>query len=110
MRSSSAIATKSEWPSQKNAAREGSRKGNVRTSELQQQPGKSATDAKTIPLPSSVAPNEAAKATAEAAFLRRLHRGACGTFGTVLGPEANEAHRDHFHFDLAARQRNAFCE
>jgi len=28
----------------------------------------------------------------------------------VLGPEANEAHRDHFHFDLAARKRNAFCE
>ena len=44
------------------------------------------------------------------AFLRRLHKGACGTFGTVLGPEANEAHRDHFHFDLAARRRNAFCE
>jgi hypothetical protein len=46
----------------------------------------------------------------EAAFLRRLHRGACGTFGTVLGPDANEAHRNHFHFDLAARKRNAFCE
>ena len=106
VRSSSAIATKSDGPA-KNADL---RKGPVRTSELQQQPGKSATDAKTIPLPSSVAPNEAAKATAEAAFLRRLHRGACGTFGTVLGPEANEAHRDHFHFDLAARKRNAFCE
>jgi hypothetical protein len=46
----------------------------------------------------------------EAAFLRRLHKGACGTFGTVLGPEANEAHRNHFHFDLAARKRSAFCE
>jgi hypothetical protein len=46
----------------------------------------------------------------EAAFLRRLHKGACGTFGTVLGPDANEAHRDHFHFDLAARKRSAFCE
>lgn len=106
VRSSSAIATKSDG-SAKNADL---RKGPVRTSEVQQQPGKSATDAKTVPLPSSVAPNEVAKATAEAAFLRRLHRGACGTFGTVLGPEANEAHRDHFHFDLAARKRNAFCE
>jgi hypothetical protein len=48
--------------------------------------------------------------SAEAAFLRRLHKGACGTFGTVLGPDANEAHRDHFHFDLAARKRSAFCE
>jgi hypothetical protein len=46
----------------------------------------------------------------EAAFLRRLHKGACGTFGTVLGPDANEAHRNHFHFDLAARKRSAFCE
>jgi hypothetical protein len=47
---------------------------------------------------------------AEAMFLRRLHRGACGTFGTVLGPDANEAHRNHFHFDLAPRKRSAFCE
>jgi hypothetical protein len=46
----------------------------------------------------------------EAVFLRRLHAGACGTFGTVLGPDANEAHRNHFHFDLAARKRSAFCE
>jgi hypothetical protein len=47
---------------------------------------------------------------AEQAFLRRLHNGACGTFGTVLGPEANDAHRNHFHFDLAARKRKALCE
>ena len=32
-------------------------------------------------------------ATAEGQFLRRMHEGACGIFGTVLGPEANEAHR-----------------
>jgi hypothetical protein len=51
-----------------------------------------------------------AKKSAEAMFLRRLHKGACGTFGTVLGPEANEAHRSHFHFDLAPRRRSAFCE
>jgi hypothetical protein len=51
-----------------------------------------------------------AAVTKEGAFLRRLHRGACGIFSTVLGPEANEAHRNHFHFDLAARRRNAFCE
>lgn len=46
----------------------------------------------------------------EAVFLRRLHKGACGPFTTVLGPEANEAHRSHFHFDLAERRRRAFCE
>ena len=51
-----------------------------------------------------------AKASAEGAFLRRLHKGACGIFSTVLGPEANEAHRDHFHLDLAARRRGSFCE
>ncbi len=48
--------------------------------------------------------------TPEAAFLRRLHNGACGTFTTVLGPEANAAHRNHFHFDLATRKRKALCE
>ena len=48
--------------------------------------------------------------TSEARFLRRMHEGACRIFGTVLGPEANEAHRNHLHLDLAARKRNAFCE
>lgn len=46
----------------------------------------------------------------QAQFLKAIHEGACGLFGTVLGPEANEAHRDHFHFDLAPRRRQAFCE
>jgi hypothetical protein len=108
VRSSSAIATKSATKSDGPQPDKDQRKGNVRTSELQQ-PGRSATDAKSVPLPSSGG-NDVAKTTAEATFLRRLHKGACGTFGTVLGPEANEAHRDHFHFDLAARKRNAFCE
>jgi hypothetical protein len=31
-------------------------------------------------------------------------------FGTVLGPEANDLHRDHFHFDLASRRRSALCQ
>ena len=48
--------------------------------------------------------------TLSTAFLRRLHKGACGTFGTVLGPDANEDHRNHFHFDLASRKHSAFCE
>lgn len=43
-------------------------------------------------------------------FLRELHKGACGVFGTVLGPEANEAHRDHLHLDLKTRTRTALCE
>lgn len=65
------------------------------------------TDAKAIP---STTKGDLAKVTSESLFLRRLHKGACGTFGTVLGPDANEAHRNHFHFDLAARKRSAFCE
>lgn len=64
-----------------------------------------------IPIPaSSGGKADDSPASTEAAFLRRLHRGACGTFGTVLGPEANEAHRNHFHFDLAARKRRALCQ
>jgi hypothetical protein len=35
----------------------------------------------------------------EGAFLRRVRDGACGTWETVLGPEYNAAHRDHFHLD-----------
>lgn len=35
----------------------------------------------------------------EALFLHDVHRGACRVFDSVLGPEYNAAHRDHFHFD-----------
>ena len=48
--------------------------------------------------------------TAQQDFLRRAHQDACGIFGTVLGPEANEAHRNHLHLDLASRRRGAYCE
>ena len=41
------------------------------------------------------------QAPAKSAFLRRTHRAACKYFGTVLGPEYNAAHADHFHFDTA---------
>jgi hypothetical protein len=40
-----------------------------------------------------------------AAFLRNVHDGACEIFGTTLGPEANEAHRNHFHLDMKERRR-----
>lgn len=49
-------------------------------------------------------------ASAESRFLHRLHSGACQIFGTVLGPEANDAHRDHFHLDMKDRRKTAFCE
>jgi hypothetical protein len=73
-------------------------------------PGARTADAKgTIPIPESE-DGESLGPTPDAVFLRRLHRGACSTFGTVLGPDANEAHRNHFHLDLATRKRSAFCE
>jgi len=37
----------------------------------------------------------------EGKLLKSLHRAACGPFGTVLGPDANRFHRDHFHLDTA---------
>ncbi|MDX2204556.1 MAG: extensin family protein [Hyphomicrobiaceae bacterium] len=46
----------------------------------------------------------------EAQFLRHLHQGACSMFGTVLGPEANEAHREHFHLDLHPRKQSSYCQ
>ena len=43
------------------------------------------------------------------AILRKMHQGACGIFGTVLGPESNRFHRDHFHFDTARYRSGSFC-
>ncbi|MCW3836460.1 extensin family protein [Sphingomonas canadensis] len=42
---------------------------------------------------------------AREAFLREVRDGACGVFGTVLSPDYNAAHADHFHFDTAAAGR-----
>ncbi len=36
-------------------------------------------------------------------FLREVRDGACDLFATVLSPDYNEAHRDHFHLDQAER-------
>jgi hypothetical protein len=45
------------------------------------------------------------------AFLHQAHDGACSIFGTVLGPDANDAHHDHFHLDMKARsQGQSLCE
>ena len=42
-------------------------------------------------------------------ILQQMHRAACGPFGTVLGPEANRLHRDHFHFDTASYRSGPYC-
>ncbi len=36
----------------------------------------------------------------KAAFLRRVRDGACNSFSTVLSPDYNAAHADHFHLDM----------
>ena len=41
-----------------------------------------------------------------AEFLRIVHRSACRRFATVLGPDYNQAHDDHFHFETGTGQ---FC-
>ncbi len=39
----------------------------------------------------------------KAAFLHTVRDGSCSLFATVLSPDYNEAHRDHFHFDQSDR-------
>lgn len=53
---------------------------------------------------------EPAKPSPESEFVVSVHDGACKEFGTVLGPLANEAHKNHFHLDMKARKRTAFCQ
>lgn len=55
-------------------------------------------------------PAAAPKPTSEALFLRAIHGGACREFGTVLGPEANDPHRNHFHLDLIPRRGRGYCQ
>jgi len=45
--------------------------------------------------------------SAERAFLREVHDGACGIFHGVIGPEGDAQHRNHFHLDMGAWR---FCQ
>lgn len=42
-------------------------------------------------------------------LLRQMHAQACGPFGTVLGPQADRHHRDHFHLDTARYRSGPYC-
>lgn len=42
-------------------------------------------------------------------ILKRIQAQACGPFGTVLGPNADRYHRDHFHFDTARHRSGPYC-
>src|SRR3546814_3060791 len=39
-------------------------------------------------------------------FLRALHKSGCRRFGTVLGPDYNAAHYNHFHLDRKSTRLN----
>jgi hypothetical protein len=56
--------------------------------------------------PETVAPGSSGKAE----FLRAIHKAACTIFATVLGPEANKVHKNHFHLDMAERRSANICE
>jgi hypothetical protein len=51
----------------------------------------------------SVATHWERGAAAERAFLKEVRDGGCQLFATVLSPEYNKAHQDHFHLDQASR-------
>lgn len=42
-------------------------------------------------------------------YLRRVWKEACGPFGTVLGPNSDRFHQDHFHFDVARHAGGPYC-
>ena len=56
-----------------------------------------------VPMASTTSADQKAK------FVKYVHDDACRTFGTVLGPDANEAHKNHFHFDMKQR-RASLCQ
>ena len=66
---------------------------------------KAEPDAPPSPPPVAKEPEEDPKTK----FVIFLHEDACRRFGTVLGPDANAAHKNHFHLDMKARRRG-FCE
>lgn len=49
------------------------------------------------------------RANSTSRAMRKMHKAACGPFGTVLGPNADRYHQDHFHFDTARYRSGTFC-
>jgi hypothetical protein len=45
----------------------------------------------------------------EPRMLKAMHKSACGTFGTVLGPKSDRYHQDHIHVDTARYRSGAYC-
>jgi hypothetical protein len=69
-------------------------------------PAKAQADVLPSPPPASTEPAPDPKSQ----FVTFLFEDACRHFGTVLGPNANEAHKNHFHLDMKKRRKSNFCE
>jgi hypothetical protein len=41
--------------------------------------------------------------------LRKIYKGACGIFGTTLGPGSDGHHEDHIHLDIARHRSGSYC-
>lgn len=41
--------------------------------------------------------------------MRRVYKGACGLFGTTLGPGSDGYHEDHMHLDTASHRSGSYC-
>lgn len=41
--------------------------------------------------------------------IRKVHKAACGTFGTTLGPGSDGYHEDHLHLDTASYRNGPYC-
>lgn len=41
--------------------------------------------------------------------IRKVHKAACGTFGTTLGPGSDGYHEDHLHLDTASYRSGPYC-
>ena len=50
-----------------------------------------------------------ANAGKEGKAIRALHDSACGPFGTVLGPDSDRFHYNHFHLDAAEYRSGSYC-
>lgn len=42
--------------------------------------------------------------------IRAAHKGACGIFGTTLGPGSDGYHADHLHLDTAKHRSGTYCK
>ena len=76
---------------------------------LRNKPGITPAKAESAAAPSPPPVAKEPEMDREAQFVTFLHDDACRRFGTVLGPDANAAHKNHFHLDMKKR-RKGFCE